>query len=133
MKHNSEFKSQEFYTPLLMYTCNKFYKQINDCLRSIKVIGQKVFETKDMFLIASIVKSMKMLPNYLGVVHRGASNCKISKFQKIGDVFYWKQFTSTSQDIQIANKFKSDNGSIFHITSLTGKDISLYSLYQNEK
>jgi hypothetical protein len=35
--------------------------------------------------------------------------------------------------VDIAQKFKKSNGTIFHISSASGKDISLFSIYEKEK
>jgi hypothetical protein len=60
-------------------------------------------------------------------------NFRFSSYQKVGDCFYWKNFTSTSLNAEIAAKFKNTNGTIFHIKSISGKDISLFSIYEAEK
>lgn len=73
------------------------------------------------------------LPNYYGEVHRGIKNFRFSSYQNVGDCFYWKNFTSTSKLVDIAQKFKKINGTIFHITSVSGKDISLFSIYAKEE
>lgn len=60
-------------------------------------------------------------------------NFRFSSYQKVGDCFYWKNFTSTSLNVQIAQKFKKSNGTIFHINSISGKNISLFSIYQAQQ
>ena len=82
-----------------------------------------------MHIIGCIIKSVLYLPNFLGVVHRGIKNYRFSKLQKTGDVLCWKGFTSTSLDEKVAEKFKKGVGTIFHINSLTGRDLALYSMY----
>lgn len=77
------------------------------------------------------MKSLRMIPNYIGTVYRGINCLRFSSHQKVGDLFYWKGFTSTSMKSEIAEKFKKNNGSIFIINSLTGKDLSLYSIYEH--
>ena len=82
-----------------------------------------------MHFIGALIHSVSLLPNYIGLVHRGISQLRFSTFQKEGDLFYWRQFTSTSMNSSVAEQFKKNNGTIFHINSLTGKDLSLYSVY----
>lgn len=79
------------------------------------------------------MKSLNHLPNYLGVVHRGISNLRLGDYQKVGDCFYWKSFTSTSTRKELADFYRRRVGTVFHINSLTGKDISLFSIYEHEK
>ncbi len=86
-----------------------------------------------MKFVGSLLRSLMMLPNYIGVVHRGVRNLRLSSLQKVGDVFYWKAFTSTSIDPKVAQRFKQSKGTILHINSLTGKDLSLYSIFDQEQ
>jgi len=51
---------------------------------------------------------------------------RLSKYQKEGDCFSWKSFTSASKKVQFGNSLKK--GTIFHINCLTGKDISSFSV-----
>jgi hypothetical protein len=78
------------------------------------------------------VNSLNQLPGYLGVVHRGIAGLRFANYQKVGDCFYWKGFTSTSIKVEVAANFKNGGGSVFHINSLTGKNLSLFSLYEYE-
>ena len=81
-----------------------------------------------MRIVGCIIKSVLLLPNYYGVVHRGVRNYRFSKLQKTGDVLCWKGFTSTSQDEKVAQMFKTRIGTIFHINSLTGRNLTIYSI-----
>ena len=72
------------------------------------------------------------MPNYIGQVHRGISKFRFSSFKNVGDSFYWRSFTSTSVSEVIAEKFKGQNGSLFHINSLTGKKLGVFSVYEKE-
>jgi hypothetical protein len=126
----SKFKREVFYTPIHYYTCNRFYGAINAFLRNIKYESPGVFESNEVRFIANLIKSLNELPNYLGIVHRGINNFRFSNYQAVGDCFYWKSFTSTSIRPEVAEQFKKSGGTVFHITSLTGKDLSLFSIYE---
>ncbi len=86
-----------------------------------------------MHFIGALMKSLLFIPNFIGLVHRGINNFRFSTYQKVGDLFYWKGFTSTSLLPEIGERFKKNSGTIFHINSLTGKDVSLFSVYEQEK
>lgn len=73
------------------------------------------------------------MKNYIGVVHRGIKQFKFASHHKVNDSFYWAAFTSTSKCEKICANFKDDKGSIFHINSLTGKDVSEFSVYPQEE
>lgn len=67
------------------------------------------------------------------MVHRGINKLRFSSYQKVGDCFYWKSFTSTSKKVSVAESFKKSGGSVFHINSLTGKNLEKYSVYSHEE
>lgn len=90
------FKKEEFYTPIHYYTCNKFYKAVNESLRNIGFNDFEIFKSKEMLFVGALIKSLFLIPNFIGIVHRGISHLRFSSHQKEGDLFYWKGFTSTS-------------------------------------
>lgn len=129
---DKRFKSQQFYTPIHYYTCNQFYRVINEGLRNIQFEDQGEFLTKEMEFIGALIKSLSALPNHVGMVYRGINKLRFSSHQKVGDLFYWKGFTSTSLKASVGEQF-GKNGTIFHINSISGKNVSLFSIYEEEE
>jgi hypothetical protein len=76
-----------------------------------------------------MVKNLIALPNYLGVVHRGLRGYKHSNNYKVGDVFNWKSFISTTIDARKSKAFLDRTGTLFHISCVTGKDITEFSVF----
>ena len=106
---------------------------INSTLANIDFAQSNLFSSKEMKFIGSLINSLFKLPNYYGQVHRGIRNFRFSSHQKVSDCFSWKGFTSTSKKEGIAEGLKNVNGTIFHINCLTGRDISLFSVYSSEE
>ena len=86
-----------------------------------------------MHFTGCLIKSLQQLKNYYGQVHRGIPSIRLSSYQKKGDLIYFKAFTSASISKSISKSYNSGSGTIMHITSLTGKEITPFSLYSNEK
>lgn len=99
---NERYKKEEFFTPIHYYTCNRFYGAINAFLRNIKYESQYIFRKNEIKFITHLIKSLNELPNYINTVHRGINKLRFSLYQKAGDCFYWKSFTSTSKKVSVA-------------------------------
>lgn len=68
------------------------------------------------------------------MTHRGVRDFRFSTLKfKVGDVFNWKSFTSSSANINVSKQFIGICGSIFHINCLTGRNISAFSFFPNEE
>lgn len=129
-----QFKKKVFYEPILVYTCNSVYKELNNYLRCLEASSSMTTnQTKEFVFACALIQALKQLRNFVGATHRGIKDFRFSTLRyQPGQVFNWKSFTSTSTDAFVSKKFVGKCGSIFHINSLTGRDISEFSFYKNE-
>lgn len=72
-------------------------------------------------------RALLKLPNFSGIVFRGTESKYLPS--KVGEIFEWKAFTSTSQRADIAKTFIRD--AYLELSVLNGKNIKLYSCAGN--
>ena len=99
----------------------------------IRKFDQFKHELNDNSSVYSIVKdlylNMNMLPNLLGNFYFGMKSFRFSKFYKKSHTFYWHSFTIAYQDKErVAKDTLTNNGTLFIISSLNGKDIHSFSI-----
>ena len=67
---------------------------------------------------------MQLLPNYYKKCYMGVRNFKFSSFFQKHQTFYLHNFTLAFKDEKMVKKeLENKKGTIFHITSLNGKEI----------
>lgn len=130
-----QYKQKAFYEPILVYSCNSVYKQLNGYLRLLEATKTaQTGSTKEFIFTSCLIQTLKKLANFVGVTHRGVRDFRFSTLKfKVGDVFNWKSFTSSSASLEVSMKFIGKCGSIFHINCLSGRDISAFSFYPKEE
>lgn len=76
---------------------------------------------------------MQLLPFYYDRCYLGVKNFRFSRYFKEKNTFYLHGFTITfKKNEKIKSELIGQSGSFFIIRSLTGKEISKYSLYPEE-
>jgi ankyrin repeat protein len=113
------------------YTSSAFINtKVNDLLLSIKN-DEKLNSLIENYLTI-LIGSIQKLGRYEGTVFRGTDKkFDRSKFE-IGKEFTWPTFSSCSLDWSVAGNFTNKKGTIFLIKSKNGRNISMYSKYQQD-
>lgn len=92
------YQAEKFIDPIIGYTCNAFYLELNLKLRksifaTVEEANYLCWEYKFSF---SLIDSLLKLPNYGGLIYRGVDYCADDIEQ--GSIYCFKAFTSTSKD-----------------------------------
>ena len=75
-------------------------------------------------IIKDIYINMQLLPNYYGKCYLGLRNFKFSRFFQKNQTFYLHSFTVGFKDEStVKYELKNTKGTLFHITSLNGREI----------
>lgn len=119
-----------------MYTRDEFYSNVNKYLRDLRFDKNSTSADQQWKVDYAncLTKALDKLPNFIGTVYRGVARFQHSK-QITGNpkVLNWKSFNSTSTNEATAVDFSDGaGGTVYHIDSLTGKDIAKFSAYEHE-
>ena len=83
--------------------------------------------------LSYLLKALRKLPTFRGVVYRGNDNRTIVKQEyRQGREIFWSGFTSTTLSKDVAKEFSGKGGVIFNIKVSTGKNISQFSTLGRE-
>lgn len=115
------------YSSISSWSMSGIYQKINGALRSDE--HDKVCQVVP--IAREIMNGLEKLPSYKGVVYRGGSlPLKVEQEHQIGNVVEYTGFTSTTNDLKIANHFKN-NGWLF-IMNLNKSCHDIQSVSQGE-
>jgi hypothetical protein len=98
-------------------------------------IYKKQPENQDLLsIIRDTYINMQQLPNCYGKCYLGLSNFKFSRFFQKNQTFYLHSFTIAFQDEKaIKYELKNTKGTLFHITSLNGRELQKFSMFPLDK
>ncbi|XP_058877763.1 NAD(P)(+)--arginine ADP-ribosyltransferase 2-like isoform X1 [Acipenser ruthenus] len=119
--------SSEQATAIYVYTINDVYKKFN---RAVRTGGMNYTEFPFKawhFHLTDALKTLKSMKPKCYEVFRGVKNAT----QVIGNIVRFGQFTSTSVNKTVAERFGT--GTLFTIRTCLGVSIKKYSAYSNEK
>ena len=127
-------RGENFSLPFLYYTTRKFKKDIEEFILNFQEQLARPGRNQELFrLIKSLYINMHCLKNHLGECFVGMRNFKFSRFFKNTQTFYWHSFTSARlQSDAITKDLKGERGTLFHIFSMTGKQIDEFSINPGE-
>jgi len=114
---------------IYLYTSNlELFKGVNQNLSSITLSSQW------FGFIGSLYQGIKTLPNYIGECFRAVDTIFDSKIYALGNKVEWNGFSVSNIDWKNSSELiKQKKGIVFIIKSKTGKNISFYSKYPQEK
>lgn len=111
-----ELKKPSFFSPFLYLTCGNWNNDLNKCVRGLEVDKWERDLTKSLYI------NMQTLPNFVGDCCLGMKNFKFSSFFAPEHTFYFHNFTiAHKKDRDVLSALKGKAGTIFYISSLSGK------------
>ena len=102
----------------IRFYSSNYYYYLNNFLRNKEQNGKEFTEKQIKSWICCLQLALSRNKNVKEntVVYRGISNFKFSKNIKIGDVFYFREFISTSLKENVARDFLRNKGTLLIIT-----------------
>jgi hypothetical protein len=129
IKNHKEFEGCDLtaLTAITLWSSHYVFKKLNSALR----------EDKDISLwrpyINALLAGLRNLEYSKGTCFRGLTNYRdVSEYKKNAFI-RWPAFSAMSKDKSKALKFAKNNGLLFEVEVLSGRDISKLSMYPHEK
>ena len=122
-----------FYRPVTAYQRKCYDPSVVRALTGPEAFEDEHFPAMICTLQSFLLQCMKPVEHEIGF--RGI-NIPVGRYYKTDEHFVWPGFASTSRDRVISMKFakRGDNtGTLFHLTLHTGRDVSSFSVFPNEK
>jgi hypothetical protein len=107
---------------------NDFYPRLNEALRFQNRDALKAWFT----FLKLFIAALKKLPSRPATVWRGVGENVAPYFVEAFEHIWWSMNSCSSQ-INVAECFAGENGSLFCINTIYGKDVTAYSANQGEE
>ena len=127
--HHSNLLTRDGSAAIYLYTVPGilFFESLNAALRSE---NRRVLEPWFAFL-KLFIDALKELPAKKTIVWRGVRYDATLKFVD-NDLYTWWGISSCSLNINSVEKYVGESGTLFHIETIDGKDISKFSAVPDE-
>ena len=110
-----------------------FYFQLNEMLRRKANGNQKVPREWQGYLYF-LQTALSKFPSKILDVYRGIPNMSVIKEQyTLGRTVHWSSFSSATTNQKKAIEFATRNGVVLKLKTLTGKNITAYSVFPEEE
>jgi hypothetical protein len=115
---------------IYLYTIPKteFFSRLNTALRAA---NRQILQPWLHFL-KLLMTGLKKLPSTKAIIWRAVNNDVVFKLDE-GEVYTWWDITSCSMNINSVQPFLDENGTLFAIETIHGRDISMFSAIPDEQ